>query len=210
MPASFGTTYPPRNGHCLMRNGLPKPNDGRSSTTKDECRRPLGRKYKLGLDGGPGLMDKLLVAEAAEDEYTDSLRWYAKRSIRTAERFEAEFEKALEAIAAHPERRRPWLRNRPSPAFVRPSGQIATRWFTSSSSARRMLRWGMPGALAPCRRSALLLDRRGGNGTGNGIQQVGLVESGAVHAPGRRMSHSLRLAVASPCRLVGDRQSTAD
>jgi plasmid stabilization system protein ParE len=48
-------------------------------------------------------MDKLLVAEAAEEEYADSLRWYAERSTRAAERFEVEFEKALEAIAAHPE-----------------------------------------------------------------------------------------------------------
>ena len=49
-------------------------------------------------------MDKLLVAAAAEEEYTDSLRWYAERSTRVAERFEAEFEKALETIAAHPGR----------------------------------------------------------------------------------------------------------
>lgn len=49
-------------------------------------------------------MDKLLVAAAAEEEYTDSLRWYAERSTRVAERFEAEFEKALEAIAEYPER----------------------------------------------------------------------------------------------------------
>jgi plasmid stabilization system protein ParE len=72
--------------------------------TKDECRRPVGRKYKPGLDGGPGSMDKLLVAEAAEEEYTDSLRWYAERSIGAAEGFEATFEQALESIAAYPER----------------------------------------------------------------------------------------------------------
>lgn len=30
-------------------------------------------------------MDKLLIAEAAEEEYTDSLRWYAERSMRAAE-----------------------------------------------------------------------------------------------------------------------------
>jgi hypothetical protein len=36
-------------------------------------------------------MDKLLVAEAAEEEYADSLGWYAERSIRAAEQFEAEF-----------------------------------------------------------------------------------------------------------------------
>ena len=49
-------------------------------------------------------MDNVLIAEAAEEEYTDSLRWYAERSLRAAEGFEAEFERALGAIAAHPER----------------------------------------------------------------------------------------------------------
>jgi plasmid stabilization system protein ParE len=49
-------------------------------------------------------MDKLLIAEAAEEEYTDSLSWYAERTRRAAEGFEAEFERALESIAAHPER----------------------------------------------------------------------------------------------------------
>ena len=49
-------------------------------------------------------MDNLLVAKAAEEEYTDSLKWYAERSIRAAEGFEAEFEKALRSIAQHPDR----------------------------------------------------------------------------------------------------------
>lgn len=49
-------------------------------------------------------MDKLLIAEAAEEEYTDSLRWYAERSRRAAEGFEAEFGQAPEAIAEHPDR----------------------------------------------------------------------------------------------------------
>ena len=49
-------------------------------------------------------MDNLLIAEAAEEEYTDSLRWYAERSMRAAEGFEAAFAQALELIAAHPER----------------------------------------------------------------------------------------------------------
>ncbi len=37
-------------------------------------------------------MDKLLVAEAAEEEYTNSLKWYAERSVGAAERFEATFD----------------------------------------------------------------------------------------------------------------------
>lgn len=49
-------------------------------------------------------MDKLLISEAAEEEYADSLRWYVERSTRAAEGFEAEFEQALVAIAAHPDR----------------------------------------------------------------------------------------------------------
>jgi plasmid stabilization system protein ParE len=49
-------------------------------------------------------MCELLIAEAAEEEYTASLRWYAQRSKTSAERFEAEFAQALEAIVANPER----------------------------------------------------------------------------------------------------------
>ena len=56
-------------------------------------------------------MDNVLIAEAAEEEYTDSLRWYAERSTRAAERLEAEFEKALEAIA-HSSRRPDYWCNR--------------------------------------------------------------------------------------------------
>lgn len=49
-------------------------------------------------------MTELLIAEAAEEEYTASLEWYAERSKKAAERFEAEFALALEAIKANPER----------------------------------------------------------------------------------------------------------
>jgi plasmid stabilization system protein ParE len=49
-------------------------------------------------------MDELLIAEAAEEEYTESLKCYAERSLRAAERFDAAFEQALNSIAAHPER----------------------------------------------------------------------------------------------------------
>lgn len=49
-------------------------------------------------------MNELLIAEAAEDEYADSLQWYVQRSKKAAERFEAEFAAALEAIEANPER----------------------------------------------------------------------------------------------------------
>jgi plasmid stabilization system protein ParE len=49
-------------------------------------------------------MDNLLIADAAEEEYTASLRWYAERSKRAAQGFEAEFRRALESISAHPDR----------------------------------------------------------------------------------------------------------
>jgi plasmid stabilization system protein ParE len=49
-------------------------------------------------------MANVLIADVAEEEYTDSLKWYAERSRRAAEGFEAEFAHALEAIAAHPDR----------------------------------------------------------------------------------------------------------
>ena len=49
-------------------------------------------------------MDNLLIADAAEEEYTASLSWYAERSKRAAEGFEAEFRRALESISAHPDR----------------------------------------------------------------------------------------------------------
>ncbi len=49
-------------------------------------------------------MNELLVAEGAEQDYIESLRWYAERSKRAGEGFEAEFAQALEAIAANPRR----------------------------------------------------------------------------------------------------------
>jgi plasmid stabilization system protein ParE len=49
-------------------------------------------------------MDNLLIAEAAEEEYTEFLNWYAERSLRAAEGFEGAFQQALESIASHPER----------------------------------------------------------------------------------------------------------
>jgi plasmid stabilization system protein ParE len=49
-------------------------------------------------------MAELLIGDGAEEDYTASLIWYAERSTRAAEDFEAEFARALEAIAAHPDR----------------------------------------------------------------------------------------------------------
>ena len=49
-------------------------------------------------------MDELLITEGAEEDYTASLKWYADRSPRAAEGFEAEFAQALERIAENPDR----------------------------------------------------------------------------------------------------------
>jgi plasmid stabilization system protein ParE len=49
-------------------------------------------------------MSKLRVVSIAQGEYTQALRWYAERSQRAAEKFDAEFDKALEAISADPRR----------------------------------------------------------------------------------------------------------
>ncbi len=49
-------------------------------------------------------MAKLLVASAAEADFTEALCWYAERSRQAAENFEAEFEQALATITADPHR----------------------------------------------------------------------------------------------------------
>lgn len=47
-------------------------------------------------------MGKPRVASAAEWDFTEALRWYAERSQRAAEGFDAEFDKALARISADP------------------------------------------------------------------------------------------------------------
>jgi plasmid stabilization system protein ParE len=49
-------------------------------------------------------MIDLVVCSAAEAEYADVLMWYAERSVQAAERFDAEFDQALETIASDPQR----------------------------------------------------------------------------------------------------------
>lgn len=49
-------------------------------------------------------MARVLVGAGAELDNTESLRWYAQRSKQAAEAFEAEFVRALEAIAESPDR----------------------------------------------------------------------------------------------------------
>ena len=56
------------------------------------------------LDGRPGLMARLLVTSAAEQDFTRALCWYAERSRHAAEGFNAEFDRVLELLSADPER----------------------------------------------------------------------------------------------------------
>ena len=49
-------------------------------------------------------MIDVVICSAAEGDYGEALSWYAERSTQTAERFDAEFDRALAAIAADPER----------------------------------------------------------------------------------------------------------
>jgi plasmid stabilization system protein ParE len=47
-------------------------------------------------------MADVLVTSAAERDFTESLCWYAQRSQRAAEGFEAEFERVLGVIGGDP------------------------------------------------------------------------------------------------------------
>jgi plasmid stabilization system protein ParE len=49
-------------------------------------------------------MSKPRILSPAEWEYTEALCWYAERSQRAAERFDDEFDRALEAIVSDPHR----------------------------------------------------------------------------------------------------------
>jgi plasmid stabilization system protein ParE len=49
-------------------------------------------------------MAEPIVTAAAEADYLEAFLWYRERSESAAERFEAEFERALSAIGDHPER----------------------------------------------------------------------------------------------------------
>ena len=48
-------------------------------------------------------MIDLVVCSAAEREYADVLSWYAEQSVQAAERFDAEFDQAMETIASDPQ-----------------------------------------------------------------------------------------------------------
>jgi hypothetical protein len=47
-------------------------------------------------------MIKPTLSAGAEWDYTEALSWYAARSVRAAERFESEFDRALEWIGTNP------------------------------------------------------------------------------------------------------------
>ena len=49
-------------------------------------------------------MTSVIICSAAEVDFTESLKWYAERSIEAANDFDAEFDRAIFQIAADPER----------------------------------------------------------------------------------------------------------
>jgi plasmid stabilization system protein ParE len=49
-------------------------------------------------------MANVIICSAAEVDYTQSLKWYAERSIEAANDFDAEFDSAVSQIATDPER----------------------------------------------------------------------------------------------------------
>ena len=55
-------------------------------------------------DARPVWMTDLVVSSAAEDDYAEALSWYAERSMQAAERFDMEFDHAIETIGSDPER----------------------------------------------------------------------------------------------------------
>lgn len=46
-------------------------------------------------------MTEVVVSSAAERDYTEALCWYAERSSQAAERFDLEFDLAMQAIASN-------------------------------------------------------------------------------------------------------------
>jgi plasmid stabilization system protein ParE len=49
-------------------------------------------------------MADVLIAAAAEQDYTEALAWYAERSERAARGFETAFERAIQGIQTDPQR----------------------------------------------------------------------------------------------------------
>ncbi len=49
-------------------------------------------------------MANVIICSAAEVDFTESLKWYAERSIEAANDFDAEFNRAITQITADPER----------------------------------------------------------------------------------------------------------
>ena len=71
---------------------------------REAVRRRPGATCGFALDRRRAWMGNVLITAGAEEDYAESLRWYAERSKLAAEGFEAEFARALEAIAENPDR----------------------------------------------------------------------------------------------------------
>ena len=64
----------------------------------------LGVKFAPAFAGRLDSMVEVVVASPAEFELSEALRWYAERSLATAERFDEEFDHSLRIIASAPDR----------------------------------------------------------------------------------------------------------
>lgn len=49
-------------------------------------------------------MTSVIIAAAAEDEFAEALMWYSQRSLRAANDFDRELDRAIEQISAAPDR----------------------------------------------------------------------------------------------------------
>ena len=72
--------------------------------TREPRRRRPGPTCKHAHDEGHNWMADVLIGAGAEEDYADALSWYAARSERAARGFEAEFKRAIDAIAEAPRR----------------------------------------------------------------------------------------------------------
>ncbi len=54
--------------------------------------------------GKPDSMARIRICSAAAEEYSQTLKWYAERSLKAAEDFDRAFDSALQTIAETPHR----------------------------------------------------------------------------------------------------------
>ena len=91
-------------GYRRRSNGSSRPTNVAIHTMLVKCQDRHGPTFANGLAAKLDSMADITVCSAAEEDYTQSLCWYAERSIEAAQDFDAEFDRALLQITADPER----------------------------------------------------------------------------------------------------------